>query len=155
MEIIYDRGSSAEAMRLYLYTVKDVYQQLRQEAGAELGTTDEAVLDKVFPILVTFAKTKTFRKTDAAEKLPIQITLIAFDGPSKTLSNFTLDELRNEVEDFRNKHGETTVSLKVEQDIPMGMVMDVKGILRQAYVNRLNYSSAKAPSTVEETVKKP
>lgn len=37
----------------------------------------------------------------------------------------------------------------------MGMVMDVKGILRQAYVTRLNYSSTKAPSTVEETVKKP
>ncbi|WP_287641005.1 M56 family metallopeptidase [Bacteroides sp.] len=155
LEIIYDRGSSAEAMRLYLYTVKEVYQQLRQEAAAELGTTDEAVLDKAFPILVTFAKPKTFRKTDAAEKLPIQITLIASNGPSKTLSNFTLDELRNEVEDFRSKHGETTVSLKVEQDIPMGMVMDVKGILRQAYVTRLNYSSAKAPSTVEETVKKP
>lgn len=155
LEIIYDRGSSAEAMRLYLYTVKEVYQQLRQEAAAELGTTDEAVLDKAFPILVTFAKPKTFRKTDAAEKLPIQITLIAFDGPSKTLSNFTLDELRNEVEDFRSKHGEITVSLKVEQDIPMGMVMDVKGILRQVYVTRLNYSSAKAPSTVEETVKKP
>lgn len=155
LEIIYDRGSSAEAMRLYLYTVKEVYRQLRQEAAAELGTTDEAALDKTFPILVTFAKPKTFRKTDAAEKLPIQITLIASNGPSKTLSNFTLDELRNEVEDFRNKHGETTVSLKVEQDIPMGMVMDVKGILRQAYVNRLNYSSAKAPSTVEETVKKP
>lgn len=155
LEIIYDRGSSAEAMRLYLYTVKEVYQQLRQEAAAELGTTDEAALDKVFPILVTFAKPKTFRKTDAAEKLPIQITLIASDGPSKTLSNFTLDELRNEVEDFRSKHGEITVSLKVEQDIPMGMVMDVKGILRQAYVNRLNYLSAKAPSTIEETVKKP
>lgn len=155
LEIIYDRGSSAEAMRLYLYTVKEVYQQLRQEAAAELGTTDEAALDKAFPILVTFAKPKTFRKTDAAEKIPIQITLIASDGLSKTLSNFTLDELRNEVEDFRSKHGEITVSLKVEQDIPMGMVMDVKGILRQAYVNRLNYSSAKAPSTVEETVKKP
>ena len=94
-------------------------------------------------------------ETDAAEKLPMKITLIAPNGPSKTLSNFTLDELRNEVEDFRNKHGETTVSLKVEQDIPMGMVMDVKGILRQAYVTRLNYSSAKAPSTVEKTVKKP
>ena len=155
LEIIYDRGSSAEAMRLYLYTVKEVYRQLRQEAAAELGSTDEAVLDKAFPILVTFAQPKTFRKTDAAEKLPMKITLIAPNGPSKTLSNFTLDELRNEVEDFRSKHGEITVSLKVERDVPMGMVMDVKGILRQAYVNRLNYSSAKVPSTVEETVKKP
>ena len=155
LEIIYDRGSSAEAMRLYLYTVKEVYRQLRQEAAAELGTTDEAVLDKAFPILVTFAQPKKFRKTDAAEKLPMKITLIAPDGPSKTLSNFTLDELRNEVEDFRSQHGEITVSLKVERDVPMGMVMDVKGILRQAYVNRLNYLSAKAPSTVEETVKKP
>lgn len=155
LEIIYDRGSSAEAMRLYLYTVKKVYRQLRQEAAAELGTTDEAALDKAFPILVTFAQPKMFRKTDATEKLPMKITLIAPDGPSKTLSNFTLDELRNEVEDFRSKHGEITVSLKVERDVPMGMVMDVKGILRQAYVTRLNYSSDKVSSTVEETVKKP
>ena len=37
LQIRYDRGTTTEAMRLYLRTVKEVYQQLRREVAAELG----------------------------------------------------------------------------------------------------------------------
>ena len=126
LQIRYDRGTTTEAMRLYLRTVKEVYQQLRREVAAELGTTDEAALDKAFPILVTFAEPKKYKKivVDTTEKLPLEVTLLA-SGQSKTLKNFSLDELRKEIKAFRSGKSDMTISLKTDKDIPMGVVNDV------------------------------
>lgn len=134
LQIRYDRGTTTEAMRLYLRTVKEVYQQLRREVAAELGTTDEAALDKAFPILVTFAEPKQYKKivVDATEKLPLEVTLLA-SGQSKTLKNFSLDELRKEMKAFRPGKSDMTISLKVDKDIPMGVVQDVKEELRKGF----------------------
>lgn len=134
LQIRYDRGTTTEAMRLYLRTVKEVYQQLRREVAAELGTTDEAALDKAFPILVTFAEPKQYKKivVDATEKLPLEVTLLA-SGQSKTLKNFSLDELRKEMKAFRSGKSDMTISLKVDKDIPMGVVQDVKEELRKGF----------------------
>lgn len=134
LQIRYDRGTTTEAMRLYLCTVKEVYQQLRREVAAELGTTDEAALDKAFPILVTFAEPKQYKKivVDATEKLPLEVTLLA-SGQSKTLKNFSLDELRKEMKAFRSGKSDMTISLKVDKDIPMGVVQDVKEELRKGF----------------------
>lgn len=134
LQIRYDRGTTTEAMRLYLRTVKEVYQQLRREVAAELGTTDEAALDKAFPILVTFAEPKQYKKivVDATEKLPLEVTLLA-SGQSKTLKNFSLDELRKEMNFFRSGKSDMTISLKVDKDIPMGVVQDVKEELRKGF----------------------
>lgn len=134
LQIRYDRGTTTEAMRLYLCTVKEVYQQLRREVAAELGTTDEAALDKAFPILVTFAEPKQYKKivVDATEKLPLEVTLLA-SGQSKTLKNFSLDELRKEMNSFRPGKSDMTISLKVEGNIPMGVVQDVKEELRKGF----------------------
>ena len=134
LQIRYDRGTTTEAMRLYLRTVKDVYQQLRREVAAELGTTDEAALDKAFPILVTFAEPKQYKKivVDTTEKLPLEVTLLA-SGQSKTLKNFSLDELRKEMKAFRPGKSDMTISLKVDKDIPMGVVQDVKEELRKGF----------------------
>ncbi len=134
LQIHYDRGTTTEAMRLYLRTVKEVYQQLRREVAVELGTTDEAALDKAFPILVTFAKPKEYKKmvVDAAEKLPLEVTLLV-SGQSKTLKNFSLDELRKEMKAFRSGKSDMTISLKVDKDIPMGVVQDVKEELRKGF----------------------
>lgn len=134
LQIRYDRGTTTEAMRLYLRTVKEVYQQLRREVAAELGTTDEAALDKAFPILVTFAEPKKYKKmvVDATEKLPLEVTLLA-SGQSKTLKNFSLDELRKEMKAFRSGKSDMTISLKVDKDIPMGVVQDVKEELRKGF----------------------
>lgn len=134
LQIRYDRGTTTEAMRLYLRTVKDVYQQLRREVAAELGTVDEAALDKAFPILVTFAEPKQYKKivVDATEKLPLEVTLLA-SGQSKTLKNFSLDELRKEMNSFRSGKSDMTISLKVEGNIPMGGVQDVKEELRKGF----------------------
>ena len=134
LQIRYDRGTTTEAMRLYLRTVKEVYQQLRREVAAELGTADEAALDKAFPILVTFAEPKQYKKivVDATEKLPLEVTLLA-SGQSKTLKNFSLDELRKEMNFFRSGKSDMTISLKVDKDIPMGVVQDVKEELRKGF----------------------
>lgn len=134
LQIRYDRGTTTEAMRLYLRTVKEVYQQLRREVAAELGTVDEAALDKAFPILVTFAEPKQYKKivVDATEKLPLEVTLLA-SGQSKTLKNFSLDELRKEMKAFRPGKSDMTISLKVDKDIPMGVVQDVKEELRKGF----------------------
>ena len=134
LQIRYDRGTTTEAMRLYLRTVKEVYQQLRREVAAELSTADEAALDKAFPILVTFAEPKEYKKivVDAAEKLPLEVTLLA-SGQSKTLKNFSLDELRKEMKAFRSGKSDMTISLKVDKDIPMGVVQDVKEELRKGF----------------------
>lgn len=134
LQIRYDRGTTTEAMRLYLRTVKEVYQQLRREVAAELGTADEAALDKAFPILVTFAEPKQYKKivVDATEKLPLEVTLLA-SGQSKTLKNFSLDELRKEMKAFRPGKSDMTISLKVDKDIPMGVVQDVKEELRKGF----------------------
>ena len=134
LQIRYDRGTTTEAMRLYLCTVKEVYQQLRREVAAELGTTDEAALDKAFPILVTFAEPKKYKKivVDTTEKLPLEVTLLA-SGQSKTLKNFSLDELRKEIKAFRSGKSDMTISLKVEGNIPMGVVQDVKEELRKGF----------------------
>ena len=134
LQIRYDRGTTTEAMRLYLRTVKEVYQQLRREVAAELGTTDEAALDKAFPILVTFAEPKQYKKivVDSTEKLPLEVTLLA-SGQSKTLKNFSLDELRKEMKAFRPGKSDMTISLKVEGNIPMGVVQDVKEELRKGF----------------------
>lgn len=134
LQIRYDRGTTTEAMRLYLRTVKEVYQQLRWEVAAELGTTDEAALDKAFPILVTFAEPKQYKKivVDSTEKLPLEVTLLA-SGQSKTLKNFSLDELRKEMKVFRPGKSDMTISLKVEGNIPMGVVQDVKEELRKGF----------------------
>ena len=134
LQIRFDRGTTTEAMRLYLRTVKDVYQQLRREVAAELGTADEAALDKAFPILVTFAEPKQYKKivVDATEKLPLEVTLLA-SGQSKTLKNFFLDELRKEMKAFRSGKSDMTISLKVKGDIPMGVVQDVKEELRKGF----------------------
>ena len=134
LQIRYDRGTTTEAMRLYLRTVKEVYQQLRREVAAELGTTDEAALDKAFPILVTFAEPKKYKKivVDTTEKLPLEVTLLA-SGQSKTLKNFSLDELRKEMNSFRSGKSDMTISLKVEGNIPMGVVQDVKEELRKGF----------------------
>lgn len=134
LQIRYDRGTTTEAMRLYLRTVKEVYQQLRREVAAELGTADEAALDKAFPILVTFAEPKQYKKivVDATEKLPLEVTLLAF-GHSKTLKNFSLDELQKEMNSFRSGKSDMTISLKVEGNIPMGVVQDVKEELRKGF----------------------
>ncbi len=134
LQIRYDRGTTTEAMRLYLRTVKEVYQQLRREVAAELSTVDEAALDKAFPILVTFAEPKQYKKivVDATEKLPLEVTLLA-SGHSKTLKNFSLDELQKEMNSFRSGKSDMTISLKVDKDIPMGVVQDVKEELRKGF----------------------
>ena len=138
LQLRYDRGSTTEAMRLYLQTVKEVYAELRREVGRELGTTDEAILDKVFPILVNCIMPQKFykAKTDSLAPMPVEVTFLTSSGQKKVLKDISLKELRKEAETFMEGKQEVTVSLRVDTGTPMGAVIDVKAVLREVYALR-------------------
>lgn len=138
LQLRYDRGSTTEAMRLYLQTVKEVYAELRREVGRELGTTDEAILDKEFPILVNCIMPQKFykAKTDSLAPMPVEVTFLTSSGQKKVLKDISLKELRKEAETFMEGKQEVTVSLRVDRGTPMGAVIDVKAVLREVYALR-------------------
>ena len=138
LQLRYDRGSTTEAMRLYLQTVKEVYAELRREVGRELGTTDEAILDKEFPILVNCIMPQKFykAKTDSLAPMPVEVTFLTSSGQKKVLKDISLKELRKEAETFMEGKQEVTVSLRVDTGTPMGAVIDVKAVLREVYALR-------------------
>ena len=138
LQLRYDRGSTTEAMRLYLQTVKEVYAELRREVGTELGTTDEATLDKEFPILVNCIVPQKFykAKTDSLAPMPVEVTFLTSSGQKKVLKDISLRELRKEAETFMEGKQEVTASLRVDRETPMGAVIDVKAVLREVYALR-------------------
>lgn len=138
LQLRYDRGSTTEAMHLYLQTVKEVYAELRREVGTELGTTDEATLDKEFPILVNCIVPQKFykAKTDSLAPMPVEVTFLTSSGQKKVLKDISLRELRKETETFMEGKQEVTVSLRVDRETPMGAVIDVKAVLREVYALR-------------------
>lgn len=134
----YDRGSHIGAMTLYLQAIKDVYSQLRKEIAMELGGADEAELDKVFPILVSFKEPKVygkppFKNTEA--QLPIEVRLMRHDGTQpKILKEISLEELEKEIVAYKQLIGEDyfLVSLKADPNMWIGKVEDVKKIISKA-----------------------
>lgn len=138
--VCYDRGSKSGAVRYYLNTVKEVYQQLRKEVAAEQTFTDEAQLDKAFPVLVEIVDPKTYGDKAipkvGAEVLPIEVSLQKGDGTNaRTFKNMSLTELEKEVCAYRAEFGGSyTACLKADHNTNMGTVMDVKNMLRRILV---------------------
>ncbi len=60
--------------------------------------------------------------------------------PTESVQDFILDEREQLAESDKNK---MTVSLKVDQNIPMGNVTDLKQALRYANALKINYSAKK------------
>lgn len=142
LQVRYDHGASVEAVRLYLQTVKEVYGQLRKEVSAEQGISDEAALDKVFPVLVTFEEPKMSKRiaVSPSEKLPMEIGLFA-PGKSVMLKNFSLNELRDGLRALQSEQlDRVTVSLKVNRDVPMAVVRCVKTVLREEHAAGVEYA---------------
>lgn len=136
----YDRGSKSGAVRYYLNTVKEVYQQLREEVAAEQAFTDEAQLDKAFPVLVEIVDPKTYGgkvvPKAGAEILPIEISLYKSDiTNARTFKNMSLTELEKEIRAYTADDSDHyTVCLKADHNTNMGTVMDVKNMLRRILV---------------------
>ena len=67
--------------------------------------------------------------------------------PSESVKDFILFEREKLAEDDQNK---MTVSLKIDSNIPMGNVTDLKQALRMANALKINYSARKDDSGVKK-----
>ena len=135
LSVIYDRGSSSTAITSYLRTIKEAYLQVRGEISGELGGVSEARLDSLLPIFVSFGEPKIYSskyKTASDIFLPIEVSLYPKGGTSSVIKNPSLQELELKLKDYRtdaNRDG-LSVGLKFDKDVTMGIVEDVKEVIR-------------------------
>lgn len=131
----YDRGSSSTAITSYLRTIKEAYLQVRGEIFGELGGVSEARLDSLLPIFVSFGEPKIYSskyKTASDIFLPIEVSLYPKGGTSSVIKNPSLQELELKLKDYQtvaNSDG-LSVGLKFDKDVTMGIVEDVKEVIR-------------------------
>ena len=131
----YDRGSSSTAITSYLRTIKEAYLQVRGEISGELGGVSEARLDSLLPIFVSFGEPKIYSskyKTASDVLLPIEVSLYPKGGTSSVIKNPSLQELELKLKDYQtiaNSDG-LSVGLKFDKDVTMGIVEDVKEVIR-------------------------
>ena len=131
----YDRGSSSTAITSYLRTIKEAYLQVRGEISGELGGVSEARLDSLLPIFVSFGEPKIYSskyKTASDIFLPIEVSLYPKGGTSSVIKNPSLQELELKLKDYKtiaNSVG-LSVGLKFDKDVTMGIVEDVKEVIR-------------------------
>lgn len=131
----YDRGSSSTAITSYLRTIKEAYLQVRGEISKELGGVSEARLDSLLPIFVSFGEPKVYSskyKTASDIFLPIEVSLYPKGGTSSVIKNPSLQELELKLKDYQtvaNSDG-LSVGLKFDKDVTMGIVEDVKEVIR-------------------------
>ena len=131
----YDRGSSSTAITSYLRTIKEAYLQVRGEISGELGGVSEARLDSLLPIFVSFGEPKIYSskyKSASDIFLPIEVSLYPKGGTSSVIKNPSLQELELKLKDYRtvaNSDG-LSVGLKFDKDVTMGIVEDVKEVIR-------------------------
>ena len=132
----YDRGSSSTAITSYLRTIKEAYLQVRGEISKELGGVSEARLDSLLPIFVSFGEPKIYSskyKTASDIFLPIEVSLYPRGGISSVIKNPSLQELELKLKDYKtiaNSVG-LSVGLKFDKDVTMGIVQDVKEVIRK------------------------
>ena len=132
----YDRGSSSTAITSYLRTIKEAYLQVRGEISKELGGVSEARLDSLLPIFVSFGEPKVYSskyKTASDVLLPIEVSLYPKGGTSSVIKNPSLQELELKLKDYKtiaNSVG-LSVGLKFDKDVTMGIVQDVKEVIRK------------------------
>lgn len=135
LSVIYDRGSSSTAITSYLRTIKEAYLQVRGEISGELGGVSEARLDSLLPIFVSFGEPKIYSskyKTASDIFLPIEVSLYPKGGTSSVIKNPSLQELELKLKDYQtvaNSDG-LSVGLKFDKDVTMGIVEDVKEVIR-------------------------
>lgn len=142
ISLCYDRGSSSEALTSYLRTIKASYQQVRGEISEQLGGVSEARLDSILPIIVLFQDSKTYSsglETAPDVALPLEISFYSQDGSkSSTLKNPTLQDIELKLKTLKSPSGDDklSVGLKFDKDVTMGMVQDVKEVIRKVAISK-------------------
>lgn len=138
----YDRGSSSDAITSYLRTIKEAYLQVRGDISRQLGGVSEARLDSIFPIVVYFGEPKVYSskyKTATDISLPIEISLFSGNGSAgPILKNPSLQELERKLKEYKAATGNDmpAISLKVDKNVTMGVIADVKEVIKNAMENK-------------------
>ena len=101
-----------------------------------MGGVSEARLDSLLPIFVSFGEPKVYSskyKTASDVFLPIEVSLYPRGGISAVIKNPSLQELELKLKDYKtiaNSVG-LSVGLKFDKDVAMGIVQDVKEVIRK------------------------
>lgn len=139
----YDRGADMDAITKILKDAESAFEEIRADLSAASGNQSKESLDKLFPILLLEAAPKEFGLKPLAkeEKVTgVKVTIHTSNG-TETFENFTLDELAQKVTAARAKTSDPdalVVGLKMDKNCKMGIVTDVKNVLRKASVTKLN-----------------
>ena len=100
-----------------------------------MGGVSEARLDSLLPIFVSFGEPKIYSykyKTASDLFLPIEVSLYPKGGTSSVIKNPSLQELESKLKNYKtiaNSDG-LSIGLKFDKDVTMGMVQDVKEVIR-------------------------
>ncbi len=151
----FDWNANEGSIKNIFQSIKNAYINIRARIALESSNNSKDYLDSVFPILVRQGATskkygriiydsKKEEKQEPAEVITeATVTLYGSSDETKTeLKNFTLEELKKEVMDLKTTlkdSSEITIGLKVNKDCPLGVVEDIKQILRNCNVLKVNY----------------
>ncbi|MDD3037173.1 M56 family metallopeptidase [Bacteroides sp.] len=151
----FDRSANESTMRDVFQSVKGAYTNIRTRIALESSNDNKAYLDSVFPILVRQAgPPKNYKKQVGAPKnnnkketteviSKATVTLHESpDGIKKELKDFTLEDLRKEIMAVKTTSKDSdgiTIGLKVTKDCAIGVVEDIKQVLRECNALKVNY----------------
>jgi len=136
--IVFDHDMNADADSLYSYLkqIKLAYEDLRREYP------NDEDLDKVCPMWVHFVIPRNYGERKSSELTgKVDVTLLdSKDGTVLASIKKTkqVNQLREALSLLPN-NTDITVSIKVDKDTPAGEVSEIKQVLRDYYVLKLNY----------------
>ena len=149
--VLFSPDTPKEQVKDLLSVMRDAFVEIRADIAQTSGNNSKEYLDKEFPILIGYGdisikdrKKNPYNNSTTMKITGIQLKLLSAAGKvEKEITNFTLAELERDLKDFctlqGDKKNEITVSMKVDKGCEMGIVTDVKTVLRNNYLLKLNY----------------
>ena len=148
---LFSPDTPKEQVKDLLSVMRDAFVEIRADIAQTSGNNSKEYLDKEFPILIGYGdisikdrKKNPYNNSTTMKITGIHLKLLSAAGKvEKEITNFTLAELERDLKDFctlqGDKKNEITVSMKVDKGCEMGIVTDVKTVLRNNYLLKLNY----------------
>ena len=149
--VLFSPDTPKEQVKDLLSVMRDAFVEIRADIAQTSGNNSKEYLDKEFPILIGYGdisikdrKKNPYNNSTTMKITGIHLKLLSAAGKvEKEITNFTLAELERDLKDFctlqGDKKNEITVSMKVDKGCEMGIVTDVKTVLRNNYLLKLNY----------------
>ena len=149
--VLFSPDTPKEQVKDLLSVMRDAFVEIRADIAQTSGNNSKEYLDKEFPILIGYGdisikdrKKNPYNNSTTMKITGIHLKLLSAAGKvEKEITNFTLAELERDLKDFctlqGDKKNEITVSMKVDKGCEMEIVTDVKTVLRNNYLLKLNY----------------